>query len=118
MSRKLVVRENFLHAQVHASAHYCYQHLPLFPMTTTKTIEPDLPQEQTVAKRHRESRPLLKSPKTEILVFPVLCQANWRAQGNGCVHYCAGQEEDDSEGPVCAFRRHHEYAQSRYSVRN
>jgi hypothetical protein len=73
-----------------------------------------------VAKRHGERRPLLKSPKTQILVFPVLCQANSRAQGNSCAHYCAGQEEeeDDSEDPVCAFRRHHEYAQSRYSVRN
>lgn len=66
-----------------------------------------LPVEKTVGKRHQGRWPVLKPPRTEILVFLVLCRGNWRVQGNNCVYYCVGQGEDDSENP---FRRHHEYA--------
>jgi hypothetical protein len=118
MSQKWVARENFLHAQVQASAQYCHQHLPPFPTTTktTKTIEPRLPHEKTVAKRHRGRRPMSKSPTTETLVSLVPCRVNWLAQGNNCVYCCVGQEEDDSANPARAFHRHHEYSQSECPV--
>jgi hypothetical protein len=61
---------------------------------------------------HRRRWPKLKSLKTEMLVFLVSHRTDWRAQGNNCNCYYAGQGEDDTENLTVFLRRHHKYAQS------